>query len=124
MSLECNAGPRQLRQCEAHTSHDWTLSPDTPGDSISVRVTSVVELSGNIVLTVTGQSSKTVNVIRVNGLQLKSDSTFQLHDNSEAGQCGSGAETSPCWSQQQDGVILKNIETPLTSGDVSISWTY
>ena len=124
VSLECNADPRQLRQCEAHTSQDWTLSPDTTGDSVSVTVTSLVENSGNMVITVTGQSSKTVNVIRINGLTLRSDSIFQLPGSVQAGQCGAGAELTPCWSHQQDGVILKNIETPLNSGEINISWKY
>ena len=137
IALECQPGPRslsdtghrsdsgQLSTCEAESSHDWIVHVGDSAETevkVGVSVTSVVETSGSIMISVTGSTHKTLNTVSITGLALASSSVFTLPGGSEAAMCQDG--DSVCWSQQQSVVILKTGDINLEPGNVEILWTY
>ena len=116
IALECSGGPRQLETCEASSSLDWLI--DGLNSSLSVNVTSLGG-EGSISLNPSGTTNKTLDIIFISGLQPSPALSFSSSA-WEAKECEEGTAV-PCWSQQQDVVLLRKINLPLKD-NISIEW--
>ena len=119
VALECSGGPRQLETCEASSSHDWLAGSEDA--RLSVNVTSL-GMAGEIRLSTVGTTRKTLEIIFISGLQSSPGLYFtsQAWGTVEAVQCQHDV-TDPCWSDQQDVVLLKNVNLSLLS-QILIEW--
>ena len=115
VALECSGGPRQLQTCEAASSQAWLL--DTGSARVNITVSTLAS-RGELVVQSEGETSKELEIIFISGLYPAPGLAFTLHTTEAgqsvvAGECGE-AESSVCWSSQQDLVLLRNINIRLT----------
>ena len=129
IALECHASPRsdQIQTCEAATSHPYIVNVGDQAAQVAtmdVSVTSIVQSQGQISITVTGVTDKTINIVSIAGLRLTPSSTFSFLGVTAA-MCD-GITDTPCWTQQQNVVILRTNGTlSLSSSEnVIINWEY
>ena len=121
VALECSGGPRQLQVCEATSSHAWVL--DTGAARVNITV-NTRDSWGELVVESEGETSKNLSLIMISGLYPSPCLSFTVETTGgqsvEASECEE-ADSSACWTDQQDLVLLRNINFSLTAVN-RITW--